>query len=439
MLKYYHFVFALTILIIIAAITAAGFGFGTKQPYKPVPYKNMWKNESKSEYVVFTSTRDGNYEIYSMNPDGSEVSRLTNDPADDYNPSISPDGLKIAFTSNRDSHQDGNYEIYIMNFDGSNQVRMTNSAGNDGFPTWSPDGTRIAFTSSRDGAFSEIYVMNADGANQTNLTNNPTDDYGPAWSPDGSQIAFVSCRDDTTAPNPFDRFGKVYLMNADGTNPRPLVAAESRWPSWSPDGMKIAFMHFKESALPPELHTLDLLSQTETVLDTTIPFDGRIAWSPYGQEILFTSYSLIGFTAMEREHGQLYRMSATGSAPIQITFGASNGSADWKGTIAGLPNPIYETEITAIAEVSLAATLSETETPTDIPEIGLSETPTAEIGDTPTIAALSTSAETGLPTDIPEIGLSETLTAEILEIWTPSPSGTVILTITPEVPTPTSR
>ena len=93
----------------------------------------------------------------------------------------------IAFESLRD----GNFEIYVMNADGSGQTRLTNNPVLDGSPSWSPDGGRIAFESLRDGNV-EIYVMNADGSGQTRLTNDPAFDGSPSWSPDGGRIAFES-------------------------------------------------------------------------------------------------------------------------------------------------------------------------------------------------------------------------------------------------------
>ena len=102
--------------------------------------------------------------------------KLTTDPADDITPSWSPDGAKIAFASNRS----GDYEIYVMNADGSNVQRLTNSAGADRSPSWSPDGSKILFSSERHG-LSEIYVMDANGSNQTRLTNNAFVDATPVW------------------------------------------------------------------------------------------------------------------------------------------------------------------------------------------------------------------------------------------------------------------
>jgi len=85
---------------------------------------------------------------------------------------------KIAFVSDRD----GNFEIYIMNVDGSEQTRLTDNLDCDWAPSFSPDGSKIAFASYRDGN-GEIYIMNVDGSEQVNLTNNPANDYYPSFLP----------------------------------------------------------------------------------------------------------------------------------------------------------------------------------------------------------------------------------------------------------------
>ena len=129
--------------------------------------------------IAFNSDRDGNWEIYVMNPDGSGQTRLTNNNYNDKWPSWSPDGTKIAFS--RDLN--GNWEIYTMNADGSGQTRLTNNNGPwDLGASWSPDGTKILFISHRDGD-SDIYLMNPDGTNQTDLTNSPAGDGSPSWRP----------------------------------------------------------------------------------------------------------------------------------------------------------------------------------------------------------------------------------------------------------------
>src|SRR2546426_117937 len=89
----------------------------------------------------------------------------------------SPDNRQIAFASDRD----GNWEIYVMNADGSDPVRLTDNVASDLYPGWSPDGSKITFESDRDGN-SEIYVMAADGAQPTRLTNDPGWDADPTWA-----------------------------------------------------------------------------------------------------------------------------------------------------------------------------------------------------------------------------------------------------------------
>jgi hypothetical protein len=186
--------------------------------------------------IAFTTNRNGNWEIYVMNADGSGQMRLTNHPATDMNPEWSPDGMRIAFRSDRDGN--GNEEIYAMNADGSNVVRLTTNSSFDGKPSWSPDGARIAFVSNRSGR-NEIHVMNADGSNVKRISSSTSNDDLPAWSPDGSKIAFTR---DVACDDYYYLCHNILVMNPDGSD---VIRFETRShdsePVWSPDSQWIVF------------------------------------------------------------------------------------------------------------------------------------------------------------------------------------------------------
>jgi TolB protein len=164
--------------------------------------------------IAFTSFMPGFQTFISvMNPDGSGRFPLFFDGA--ANPDWHPDGLTLVF--------DQVNSIWTYNMLFKNGLRLTN-AGGDSRPRYSPDGSKIVFQSIRDGQ-PEIYVMNANGTGQTRLTNNPAWDTAPVWSPDGTKILFTSLRDDPMAP-------ALYVMNADGSNQTRVTAGSDA--SWRP-------------------------------------------------------------------------------------------------------------------------------------------------------------------------------------------------------------
>ncbi len=168
----------------IGIVSMAADGSDRKKEINIGGYDPSWSPDGTR--IALTSS--SNIYIFHVNGDG--LKQLTNNYATDDTPGWSPDGLKIVFESRRDN----NYEIYTMNSDGSNQINVTYHPDYDAFPSWSPDGSKIAFTSARDGN-AEIYLMNIDGSDPVNITRHPEGDFCPSWSPDGSKIAFISRRD----------------------------------------------------------------------------------------------------------------------------------------------------------------------------------------------------------------------------------------------------
>jgi dipeptidyl aminopeptidase/acylaminoacyl peptidase len=160
--------------------------------------------------IAFTTKRDGNEEIYSMDPIGHRVQRLTNSPAADRDPAWSPDAGFIAFVSDRD----GNDEIYTLSAR-RELLRLTRDPAADQAPAWSPDGRHLVFESFRDGNW-ELYSVTDDGTNLRRLTENPAADQNPAYSPDGTTIAFTSDR---------DRGRGLFVMDAAGGPARRLTAS----------------------------------------------------------------------------------------------------------------------------------------------------------------------------------------------------------------------
>ena len=267
---------------------------------------------------------DCNLEIYVMNDAGSGLTRLTDHPAEDGRPSWSPDGSRIAFDSIRNGQD---YDIYVMSADGSDVTPLTDTPSQDVFPAWSPDGSRIAFVSLRDepdpaGCYPdcnwEIYVMNADGSGVTRLTNDPAEDFGPTWSPDGARIAFDSYRDGGY---------NLYVMDADGGGVRQLTdsPAGNVNPAWSPDGRRIAFTSVRADPNPEtcdpcnwEIYVMDADGQGATRLTENAAVDEYPTWSPDGTRLAFVSW--------RDGNAEIYVMNSDGSGLTRLTNHPAN---DW--------------------------------------------------------------------------------------------------------------
>ena len=152
-----------------------------------------------------------------MNPDGSNVTRLTDNDSQDGSPAWSPDGRQIVFSSKPAKSDSHNTEIIVMNADGSNPVRLVDIEAGGSNPDWSPDGNRIAFMSKQTGK-PNIFVMDRTGGDIAQLTDNRgefTAMLSLTWSPDGRSIAFSGFR---------DGIWDIFIMDADGENVRRLTA-----------------------------------------------------------------------------------------------------------------------------------------------------------------------------------------------------------------------
>lgn len=223
--------------------------------------------EARDGKIAFMFKQDLNdsWDIYVMNPNGSNLTRLTDTPANELHPTWSPDGQQLAFIS----EQDDSREIYVMNADGSGLTQLGAYAVVNGPLTWSPDSQQIAFVAEQDGK-SEINLINADGSGLKRFA----DGSSPSWSPDGRQIAFATSRD-TDA--------EVYVMNVDGSNQRHLIDPAGD-PTWSPLGDYIAVSSYY-NAPPPQLY---LVSADASNLLRLVE-GGSPTWSPDGQWIIFIS------------------------------------------------------------------------------------------------------------------------------------------------------
>jgi hypothetical protein len=260
--------------------------------------------------IAFTSRRTGNDEIYTMSPDGSNQTNISNNPANDFSPMWSFDGGKIAFA--RQTVGDSiTIDVYTMNADGSNQVRLT-SDGNSRNPSWSPDGTKIVFAK----GFG-IYLMNADGTNPIRL---PTINYndGPRFSPDGSRIAYLCSR-------PFDGIppglnDEICVINADGSNERILTKhpAAELGAVWSPDGTKIAFTTNRTGK--QEVYVMNADGSNQVNLSNNPAGGSNPTWSPDGTKIAFSSN--------RNNNSGIYLMNADGTN--QTFLIADAGSPAWQ-------------------------------------------------------------------------------------------------------------
>jgi Tol biopolymer transport system component len=275
--------------------------------------------------------------VFTMWSDGTNQRQLFD--AGRFNgpsPAISPDGTRIAFAADVTGGFSATREIYVMNVDGTNVTRLTNNNSDDAEPSWSPDGTRIAFTSNRAADFGGIYSMKADGTEQTRLTplrgaGSPIVERSPAWSPDGNAIAFA--RFNRNLPDA----GLFVLPASGGAGVRITDAAaaggQDQRPRWSPDGTEIVFTRAAE-----ELHVCVVNANGTGFRQLTGSTGARInrdpVFSPDGTQIAYISSGSSAGTDLD-----VWVMDADGSDPVQLTDTDTEAELgpDWRRSSEGGP------------------------------------------------------------------------------------------------------
>jgi len=272
----------------------------------PPPPENYPKCQIKIAYTA--QKQSGVFEIMqiTLDPYGLKIQNLTNNLADDFDPSWSPDGKQIAFVSTRD---DGS-SIYFMNADGTGVVLLTKDLRNSRSPAWSPISTQIAFVFS-DSIQSDIYLIDTDGKNLKRITNNSQWNDYPSWSPDGKKITFVSAVWDKNQKKFLD--SDIYTMNVDGTSLRKLTtsSANDYYPAWSPDGKKIAFTSDRMG--DDDIFVMNADGSKVQQLTLNSPSDeGMPSWSPDGKFITF-------YSNRDNHNMELYFMDASGKDWVRLT------------------------------------------------------------------------------------------------------------------------
>lgn len=268
-----------------------------------------------TEKIIFSSSRDGNWNIYIMNPDGSQQERLTNHRAEDLRPAFSPMGEDILFMSERSGMRD----LYIMRADGQGERPVFPAAGAyRSNPAWSPDGKKFAYAQrDRDAKFTTVYTARADGTSVTRVVEmEKGDSEDPVWSPDGTEIAFVVDGEINWVSR------QIRFINLKTRKHETLLPDDipRMWqPAWSPAHNKIAFVWHR-----PDLaqQSIFIVNRDGSGLQQIVKAGANTpAWSPSGDEIAYSQAT--------GNKSQIFKINLVTGGTTQLTHDGNNFLGDW--------------------------------------------------------------------------------------------------------------
>ncbi|MEK6647097.1 MAG: hypothetical protein AABY84_10540 [Candidatus Firestonebacteria bacterium] len=282
--------------------------------------------------IAFMSDRDGDWEIYLMDADGSGVTQLTFNSFADVDPSFSSDGKRIIFSSNREGGKPEDFEVYTMNYDGSNQIRITTNSFQDRGPRFSYDGSKIVFyrIDSKNGNNAKIWAMYSDGSGERVLTADENfSDKFPCFSPDGVDIIFQRTNTTKILQNTVKQdqgIAYIYTMKSDGSFQYSLFSEQTQSknmdsfekPYFGANGEKIVFKYknIGESNSNSEIFIADIEGKNQIVLTQNKVEED--------EPVLSKNNKKIAYASNHDGNWEIYVMNVNGSKQIRLTNDSAN-------------------------------------------------------------------------------------------------------------------
>ena len=320
---------AASILAVVLLVLGIGYHYLNRFGLPSDSEDSLAATAPKAGKIAFASNRSGSWDIWTMNPDGSDPVNLTRDAAIDLHAAWSPSGKQILFVSFREEAKESS--LYLMDADGNNISKVLDDWYSRSPATWSPDGKQIAAV--RDGV---LYIITLDDKSVVPVAETGLRSVGdPAWSPDGKEIAFIYL---------WRKQGyELRLLDVQTLKQKVILAQLERYPyksypTWSPDGEQIAFvlhkfrtiLNFVDAANWQDEETIYVINRDGRDLRQLVSEKGPDAlhptWSPDGDEIIYHQ----GIHLPEiGDISQLFKINVNTGTKTQLTNVGSNSGADW--------------------------------------------------------------------------------------------------------------